>query len=144
MAAGVVTLGSLTFNAGPDSDGDRFVVGEIAGWEGAGVEQTSLERPLSDGAIVGRGRRASRAVTLVGHASSSTLTGMWRARRKLAAACDALITASGTLSVDEGDDIYTLSVRLAGSPDTRQAGPYGIEFSINLIAADPAKTPTGS
>lgn len=140
MATGVITLGSLTFNGGPDSDGDRFVIGEIDGWEGTGVEQTALERPLSDGAIVGRGRRASRAVVLIGHASSSTLEGMWRARRKLAAACDALITASGTLSVDEGDDTYTLTVRLADTPDTRQAGPYGVEFSIRLVAADPAKT----
>lgn len=140
MPAGVITLGTLTFNAGPDVDGDRFVIGEIAGWESAGVEQTGLERPLSDGAIVGRGRRTSRAVTLVGHASSNTLTGMWRARRKLAAACDALVAASGTLSVDEGSATYALTVRLAGAVDTRQAGPYGVEFAINLVAADPVKT----
>lgn len=140
MAAGAITLGSLTFNSGPDSDGDRFVVGQIDGWEGAGVEQTMLERPLSDGAIVGRGRRTARAIALSGHASSSTLSGMWRARRKLAAACDALVTASGTLTVDEGDESYSVSVRLADAPDTRQAGPYAVEFSIRLVAADPAKS----
>ena len=140
MPAGVITLGTLTFNAGPDGDGDRFVIGEIAGWEGPGIEQTALERPLSDGAIVGRGRRTSRAVTLYGHASSNTLTGMWRARRKLAAACDALVTANGTLTVDEGSGTYALTVRLAGGVDTRQAGPYAVEFAINLIAANPAKT----
>lgn len=140
MPAGVVTLGTLTFNAGPDSDGDRFVVGEIIGWEGAGIEQTMLQRPLSDGAVFGRGRRTSRAIVLSGHASSSTLEGMWRARRKLAAGCDALIDASGTLTVDEGTATYSLTVRLADAPDTRQAGPYGVEFSITLIAANPAKT----
>lgn len=140
MAAGVITLGSLTFNSGPDSDGDRFTIGEISGWEGGGVEQTMLERPLSDGAIVGRGRRTSRAIVLSGHASSNSLTGMWRARRKLAAACDALVTSSGTLSVDEGSATYALTVRLADAPDTRQAGPYAVEFSINLVAANPVKT----
>lgn len=140
MAAGVITLGALTFNDGPDEDGDRFVIGELSGWEGAGVEQTNLERPLSDGAITGRGRRTSRAIGLYGHASSSTLTGMWRARRKLADACDALIAADGTLTVDEGDDdVYALTVRLASQVDTRQAGPYAVEFSISLVAADPEK-----
>lgn len=140
MAAGVITLGTLTFNGGPDSDGDRFVIGELDGWEGAGVEQTGLERALSDGAIVGRGRRTSRTVILHGHASSTSLAGMWRARRKLADACDDLVTASGTLTVDEGDDVYSLTVRLAAAVDTRQAGPYAVEFAISLVAANPAKT----
>lgn len=139
MATGEITLGTLTFNAGPDTDGDIFRVGEIDGWDGGGVEQTMLERPLSDGAIVGRGRRTARAIALTGHAAGDSLAGMWRARRKLEDACDALIAASGTLAVDEGDDTYALSVRLVDR-DTRQAGPYAVEFSIRLVAADPVKT----
>lgn len=139
MTVGVVTLGGLTFNAGPDADGDEFSVGEIPGWDGAGVEQISVERPLSDGAVVVHGRRTSRALSLSGHASGSTIQDGFRARRKFEAAIDSLITADGTLTVDEGDAIYSLTVRLAAQPNTRQAGPYGIEFDIPLIAANPVK-----
>jgi hypothetical protein len=144
MATGVVTLGGLTFNAGPDSDGDLFAIGEIVGWDGPGVEQIAVERPLSDGAVIALGRRTSRPLSLSGHASGSSIENGFRARRKLAAAMDALITADGTLTVDEGDTTYSLTVRLAAQPDTRRAGPYGIEFEIPLIAADPVKTPAGS
>jgi len=139
MTVGVVTLGGLTFNDGPDSDGDEFAVGEIAGWDGPVVEQISVERPLSDGAVVVRGRRTARALSVAGHASGSTIENGFRARRKLEAAIDSLVTADGTLAVDEGSETYSLTVRLAGQPNTRQAGPYGIEFDIPLIAADPVK-----
>ena len=82
---------------------------------------------------------------LSGHASSNSIAGGFRARRKLAAAADALIDADGgTLTVDEGDDTYSLTVWLADRLDTRQAGPYGVEFSIALTAADPAKEIVGS
>jgi len=144
MTVGVVTLGGLTFNAGPDSDGDEFAIGEIVGWDGGAVEQVMVERPLSDGAVVAHGRRTARALSLSGHASGSSIQDGFRARRKFEAAIDSLITADGTLTVDEGDDVYSLTVRLAAQPDTRQAGPYGIEFDIPLIAPDPTKTPAGS
>src|SRR5687767_1639165 len=144
MATGVVTLGGLTFNAGPDSDRDLFAIGEIAGWDSPGVEQVLVERPLSDGAVVAHGRRAARALSLSGHASGSTIEAGFRARRKLAAAIDALITADGTLTVDEGDTTYSLTVRLAAEADTRRAGPFGVEFEIPLIAANPAKAVVGS
>jgi hypothetical protein len=140
MTVGVVTLGGITFNDGPDSDGDQFSVAEIAGWDGPGVEQISVERPLSDGAVVVHGRRTSRALSLSGHASGSTIENGFRARRKLAAALDSLVTADGTLTVDEDSATYSLTVRLAAQPNTRQAGPYGIQFDIPLTAANPVKT----
>lgn len=141
MAVGVVTLGGLTFNGGPDSDGDLFSVAEIAGWDSPGVEQVMVERPLSDGAVIAHGRRTARGLVVAGHASGSTIANGFRARRKLETAIDSLITADGTLTVDEGDTTRSLTVRLAAELDTSQAGPYGIEFEIPLIAANPAKTP---
>jgi hypothetical protein len=144
MAVGVVTLAGLTFNAGPDSDGDQFAIGEIAGWDSPGVEQVMVERPLTDGAVIAHGRRRARALSLSGHASGSTIANGFRARRKLAAAIDTLITAPGTLTVDEGDVTYSLAVRLAAEVDTSQAGPYAVEFEIPLIAANPAKAVVGS
>jgi hypothetical protein len=141
LTVGVVTLNGLTFNDGPDSDGDRFVIGEIPGWDGPGVEQISVERPLSDGAVVVRGRRSARALSVSGHASGSTIENGFRARRKLADAVDALVTADGTLTVDEGSATYSLTVRLAGQPNTRQLpGNLGVEFDIPLTAADPTKS----
>lgn len=140
MTIGVITLGGLTFNAGPDSDGDRFVIGDIAGWDGTGVEQAAVERPLSTGAVVVHGRRTARALALSGHASGSTIQNGFRARRKLAAALDSIITADGTLAVDEGSGTYSLTVRLAGQPNTRQLpGNLGVEFDIPLTAANPVK-----
>jgi autotransporter passenger strand-loop-strand repeat protein len=144
VTVGVVTLAGLTFNGGPDSDGDQFAIGNIVGWDGPGVEQTGMERPLSDGAVIGRGRRTSRALVLEGHASGSTIADGFRARRKLAVALDTIITADGTLTVDEGGTVYGITVRLADQPDTAQAGPYAIEFAISLIAANPAITVVGS
>jgi hypothetical protein len=139
MAVGVVTFGCLSFNSGPDSDGDRFTIGELDGWWAPTIDLVVVERPISDGAVVAHGRQAARAVTAVGHVSGSTIQNAMRAARKLEAAIAALIGADGTLTVDEGSATYTLTVRAQGLR-SRRAGPYGFEFEVDLVAANPAKS----
>jgi hypothetical protein len=136
MAGLVVRLAGLTFNDGPDNDGDEFWVGEITGWDGAGVDLVTVNRPISSGSVVVRGRRAARALVMTGEVISLSLT---RARRKLAAAFDSIIEADGTLEVDEYDGTYTLAVRLTTQLRTRDDGTYGLTFEADLIAADPVK-----
>ena len=59
-------------------------------------------------------------------------------------AFDGIITADGTLEVEEDDATWTLSVRLAQQLRTRSAGDMAITFEADLIAVDPAKVSAGS
>jgi hypothetical protein len=143
MAVTEVRLAGLTFNDGPDGDGDEFIVSDVEGWDGAGVELVTVERPLSDGAVIVRGRRASRTLTVSGWVVA-TAGNLGRARGKLEDAFDGIITSDGTLAVDQDDGTLTLTVRLAQQLRTRSAGDLAITFEADLIAVTPAKTPTGS
>lgn len=135
---GDITLGGITFGGAPDGDGDRFVVGEIDGWELPGVSLTLVDRPIEAGAVVARARYTAQAITLAGHGISQTPAGVWRVRNKLAAACD-LVTTGGTLTVEEPSGVVSIDVRLADTLRCRRAGPYAVEFEISLVAPDPVK-----
>jgi hypothetical protein len=143
MTVSEVRLAGLTFNSGPDGDGDEFIVSEVEGWDGPGVEQITVERPISDGAIVVLGRQTARTLVLTGWVVAVP-ENMGRARRKLATAMASIVAADGTLAVDEEDGTYALTVRLAQGIRTKQAGPLAITFEATLVAATPAKTPIGS
>lgn len=143
MTVSEVRLAGLAFNSGPDGDGDEFIISDVEGWDGPGVEQVTVERPISDGAVLVLGRQTARTVVITGWVVAVP-ENMGRARRKLAVAMASIVGANGTLAVDEEDDTYTLTVRLAQGLRTKQAGPVAITFEATLLAADPAKTPSGS
>ena len=136
----VVTLAGITFNDGPDADGDEFVVSDVEGWDSPGVELVIIEKPLSDGAVIGHGRRAARSLGVTGYVIGETVADVGRARRKLATAINGIITDDGTLVIDEGDATYSLTVRLAAPMRTRQHTAQSVRFDMSLVAADPAKT----
>lgn len=138
-----VTLGSITFGAAgqgaPDSDGDRFTVRDLDGWTGAPVELVTVERPLSDGAVLVRGRYRARTVVISGHAIATSADTVWRVRNKLEECV--YPDADATLTVNEPSpgSTQTLTVRLADALRVRPVGPRTVEFEIPLFAADPTK-----
>lgn len=141
MAVSEVRLAGLTFNSGPDSDGDEFWIIDVDGWDSAGVEQVMVERPISDGAVLVRARRSARALIVSGEVIASTRAHLGRARHKLETAFDGIITSDGTFAVDQDDGTFTLTVRLAQRLRTRSDGDFAVSFEADLIAADPVKTP---
>lgn len=143
MTVTAVRLAGLTFNSGADGEGDEFIVSEIEGWDGAGVELVTVERPLSDGAVLVRGRRASRILTMSGWVVATT-GDLGRARAKLEDAFDGIITTDGNLEVDQDDGTYALAVRLTQQLRTRSVGDLAVTFEADLIAVSPAKVPSGS
>ena len=140
MAVTEVRLAGLTFNSGPDGDGDEFIISDVEGWDSGGVELVTVERPLSAGAIIVRGRKASRSLTVSGWVLASDDTHLGRARQKLETAFDGIIAADGTMAVDQDNGTRTLTVRLATALRTRSAGSAVISFEADLLAANPAKT----
>lgn len=134
-----VTLGSITFGGGPDSDGDKFTVRDLQGWTGAPTELVTVEKPISNGAVVVRGRYTGRPVSIIGHGIAATPDAIWRVRSKL----EACVTpgADATLTVNEPSpgSTKTLTVRLADALRVRPAGPKAVEFEIPLFAANPTK-----
>lgn len=140
MAVTEIRLAGLTFNSGPDSDGDEFIVSDVDGWDSPGVEQILVERPISAGAVLVRGRQASRTLTLSGWVIAADGDHLGRARHKLEVAVTAIITSDGTLAVDQDDGTWALTVRLAQAVRTRSAGDLAVTFEADLVAADPVKT----
>lgn len=135
-----VRLGSITFKAAgaaADADGDRFTVRDLPGWTGAEVELVTVEKPISDGAVMVRGRRTARAVSIIGHGIAANADAVWRVRNKLEAVAQP--GADSTLYVDEPTGTKTLTVRLADSLRIRPVGPRTVEFEIPLIAVNPTK-----
>ena len=133
-------LGSITFKAAgaaADGDGDRFTLRDLPGWTGAPVEIVSVEKPVSDGAVLVRGRHTARAVSIVGHGIAANTDAVWRVRAKLEACV--LAGADSTLYVDEPTGTKTLTVRLSNSLRVRPVGPRTVEFEIPLIAVNPTK-----
>lgn len=143
MAGAVVRLGGITFNSGPDGDGDDFIVSDLDGWDGGGVELGQVEKPLGDGAVIVYGRRTAWTLTLSGWVVAGP-EGIGPARRKLTAALYALVELADTLEVDEEDGTYGLDVRLSGNLRTRQQGPDAISFEVALVAPIPTKALIGS
>jgi hypothetical protein len=134
-----VTLGSITFGGGPDSDGDRFTVRDLPGWTGAPVELVTVEKPISNGAVVVRGRYTGRPLSIVGHAIAATPAAVWRVRNKLEACVTPGTSATLTVNEPSPSSTKTLSVRLADAMRVRPAGPRAVEFEIPLFAANPIK-----
>lgn len=135
-----VRLGSITFKAAGaagDGDGDRFTVRDLPGWTGAQTEIVTVERPISDGAVLVRGRYTARSLSIIGHGIASNADGVWRVRTKLEAVVQP--GADTTLYVDEPTGTKTLVVRLTGSLRVRPVGPKTVEFEIPLIAVNPTK-----
>lgn len=135
-----VRLGSITFkaaSAAPDGDGDRFTVRGLPGWTGAPVQIVSVEKPISDGAVLVRGRFTARSLSIVGHGIAANADGVWRVRTKLEACVEP--DTDATLYVDEPTGTKTLTVRLSDSLRIRPVGPKTVEFEIPLIAVNPTK-----
>lgn len=140
MAVTEVRLAGLTFNSGADGDGDEFIISDVEGWDGGGVEMVTVEKPLAAGAVMVRGRKASRTLTVSGWVIASAGAHLGRARQKLETAFDGIITANGTMAVDQDNGTRTLTVRLATALRTRSAGNVAITFEADLIAVSPTKT----
>src|SRR5690242_13420931 len=135
-----VALGSITFGGAPDSDGDRFTVRDLPGWTGGDVELVTVDKPLSDGAVVAHGRYKGRTVTIVGHGIGATRDAVWRVRAKLEACVTPGTDATLTVTEPSPGSMKHLTVRLAEGLRVRPAGPRAVEFEIPLFAADPAKS----
>lgn len=140
MAVTEVRLAGLTFNSGPDADGDEFVISEIDGWDDDGAALITVEKPQSDGAILVRARRPARALTVTGWVVASSDAHLGRARRKLEVAMSSIVTANGNLDVDQDDDTWRLVVRRAQRLRSRTVGGVAITFEVDLLAVSPAKT----
>ena len=140
MAVTEVRLAGLTFQSGPDGDGDELIISEVDGWDSAGVELVTVERPLAAGAVVVRARKASRTLTVTGWVLAADGMHLGRARQKLEAAFDGIITADGTMAVDQDNGTKTLTVRLAQALRTKTVGSMAVTFEADLVAAAPAKT----
>lgn len=139
MPGAVVRLAGLTFNSGPDGDGDEFVCSDLDGWDGGGVDLVTVEKPLADGAFVAFGRLTAWSLTLAGWVVAGP-NGIGPARRKLTAALYGLVDTADDLEVDEDDGTYSVSVRLDSAIRSRQRGPQAISFEVGLLAATPTKT----
>jgi len=135
-----VSLGSITFGGGPDGDGDRFTVRDLPGWTGASVELVSVEKPISDGAVISVGRYKGRSLSIVGHAIAPSAAAVWRVRNKLEACVTPGTDATLTVNEPSPSATHTLTVRLADALRVRPAGPRAVEFEIPLFAANPTKT----
>jgi hypothetical protein len=134
----VVRLGTLTFNDGPDVDGDEFIVLDIEGWSENSPELVVVERPVSDGAVIAYGRNRARPLTVSGYGVGDDEDAVWRVRSKLEAS--ATVSGNANLEVDEPGGTYRLVVRLAAQPRIRPLGGATVQFDLPLTAVNPAKT----
>lgn len=135
-----VSLGSITFGGGPDGDGDRFTVNDLPGWTGAPVELVTVDKPLSDGAVIARARYTGRHLSIVGHGIATNAATVWRVRNKLEACVTPGTDATLTVVEPSPGTSHTLTVRLSDALRVKPVGPRAVAFEISLFAANPTKT----
>jgi hypothetical protein len=103
MTVTAVRLAGLTFQTSDveDGDGDLFVVSDLGGWDGPGVELATVEKPLADGAVIASSRLTAWTLTLSGWVVAGD-EGIGPARRKLQTALYGLVDTAGNLDVEPG------------------------------------------
>lgn len=143
MATPVVRLGGITFGT-PDEDGDLFIVGDIVGWTSVPVELATVEKPVSNGAVIAYARLRARSLVVSGTAIAEEDGDVWRVRDKLESVAGGMVASDGTLAVDEPGETVTLTVRLSADIQVRPLGSSAIQFEIPLLAANPTKAISGS
>lgn len=140
MTVSAVRLAGITFQVTDveDGDGDLFVVSDLKGWDGGGVEIDVVEYPASNGAVIASTRLTSWMLQLSGWVVGGP-AGIGPARRKLRDALYGIVATDGTLEVDEEDGTYTVAVRLAAEVRTNDENADAITFDASLLAVVPVK-----
>lgn len=145
MAAIVITLGGITFNAtARDGNGCLYRVTAFEGWDSADVRQQALDRAGVEGEILVESYWGGRALVLDGYLLANSYNNWWAGRQALATMADSIVTADGTLVFNEPTP-KQITVRLAGrlKMDAWGSDKWS-RISIPLRAVDPRKYATTS
>lgn len=140
-----IGLGGITFMGAADTDGDKFLVDEVDGFDSPEFE-LNLGQDMADGMMFESQRMKSRSMTISGMAycvNAATVDTPWRLRKKLGDLL-ASMRNSGylTMSVNEPTTgrAWIANVVPAQNPvQVKRNGPYAITFQINIVAPDPRK-----
>lgn len=136
-------LDGIQFNAGPDADGNAYVVQRSRGWvDGAPPRPELIERPSANGSYRNPNYRGSRIVELEGIAQCASRDGRDALGDTLAGLCTdpstvyTLIRTERTRELSLGVELNA-RVSIEELPDG-----FTLGFNIQVVATDPRKYST--
>lgn len=135
-----VTVGGLSFNVGPDTNGVEWIISEESGWYStAGIKTTRSEKSSALGVIRMQEWKGGRSIAFNGTIAAPTQTLLRRAIDSLLGVCplpDQLYTLTVT---DESGVATTASVSIDGQILTKAQSATSSTFSLQLFAPDPRR-----
>lgn len=137
--------GTLRLSTGAvDSHGCRWRAPYAPeGWEGGPVRTVLEPKTAAAGAILAESQRDARSLVLYGSCSGPSIAAKWEALADLEAVINAMVTADGTLTVEEPRSpvvTKTLTVRYSDRLRVEHTSPISFRFQLPLTAVDPVKT----
>ncbi|PPK63529.1 phage tail family protein [Actinokineospora auranticolor] len=135
------TLDGLVFNGPPDAAGREWVIDRVTGWSASPGVRDSLAAPRTGdhGSWPGTVYREARTIRLDGWVYSPT----WEARRdaehRLAALCAEPAGRYPLTCTEETGDLVAEVVQEDPTLVTIRPGGLWLDFSLQLVAADPRK-----
>ncbi|WP_018686538.1 phage tail domain-containing protein [Actinokineospora enzanensis] len=135
------TLDGQEFNGPPDAAGREWVIDKVTGWSASPGVRDSLagSRTGDHGSWPGTVYREARTIRLDGWVYAPT----WEARRdaehRLAALCASPAGRYPLRCTEETGDLVAEVVQEDATLVTIRPGGYWLDFSLQLVAADPRK-----
>lgn len=139
MAATVWTLGSLSFNSGPDADGVEWWANVPTGWHTPRSAGRVLNRAGLDGGLIFGARKAPRTLQITATVLAPAATDATEARNALETLVDGLVDTAADLTVNEIGGAKKLAVRYVDGLNVTVRSAVMFTFQLPVIALSPAK-----
>lgn len=139
MAATVWSLGSISFNSGPDGNGVLWSADVPTGWHTPRSAGRVVNRAGVNGGLIFGARKAPRTLQITAKVYAPTHAAAETARNALEALVDGLITTAATLQVNEISGNKSLSVRYIDGLNVTVRSRVMFTFQLPLVALNPTK-----
>lgn len=135
-----VSVGGLSFNVGPDSNGVEWIVSDEAGWYStAGIKATRAEKSSALGVIRMMEYKGGRSIAFNGVIAAPSAATLRRAIDQLLGVCPDPGTLYPLTVTDEAGVSYTAYVCIDGQILTKALSAFTVSFSLQLFAPDPRR-----
>lgn len=131
-----IDLGALRFDGTADTDGSRWWVETIDGWDSPDDSLDTMTPSGRHGEVLASHLYRGRSLVLAGACIATSEANMWKSHNKLAALVG--LTSASTLSVYE-TVTKSVDVIRAGKPNLLVKSPTAFRWQLSLRALNPFK-----
>lgn len=135
-----VSVGGVTFNKGPDTNGVEWIISEESGWYStAGIKTTRAEKSSALGVVRMLEYKGGRSIAFNGVINAPNIGVLRRAQDQLLGVCPLPDVLYPVQVTDESGVTYMANVAIDGQIITKALSAFSVAFSLQLFAPDPRR-----